>query len=178
MGAPCLEMDYKEHTAASLVKCLFETLGKRKIATAESCTGGMISMYVTAQAGSSSYFERGFVTYSNEAKEQQLGVCSSNLEQYGAVSAEVAADMAHGALNHSQADIAISVTGIAGPDGGSEEKPVGLVYIGISDKVTNETECFKHVFSGNRDEIRQRTAVTALRHALQRAEKLNELDLK
>jgi nicotinamide-nucleotide amidase len=175
MGAPCLEMDYKDHTAETLVRCLFDILGSKKIATAESCTGGMIAMYVTAEAGSSKFFERGFVTYSNEAKSGQLGVNAANIKQYGAVSAEIAAEMAQGAIKNSEADIAVSVTGIAGPDGGTDEKPVGLVYIGIHDKLTNETQCFKHVFSGDRTEIRQRTAVTALRHLLLKAEKLQKI---
>lgn len=174
MGAPCLTIDYKKHTPQSIVRCLFDTLQNNKIVTAESCTGGMIAMYLTAEAGSSAYFDRGFVTYSNEAKIEQLNVTKVILEQYGAVSAETAAQMARGALKHSHADIAISVTGVAGPSGGSDAKPVGLVYIGISDRHTNQTECYKHIFSGDRNNMRQRTTMTALHYALSRAEELRQ----
>jgi len=131
------------------------------IATAESCTGGLISTAMTARAGSSRVFERGFVTYSNAAKQELLGVCAETLAQYGAVSEEVAREMAVGALENSHADIAISVTGIAGPDGGSDDKPVGLVYIGYADK-NGQNSAQKHIFDGNRDEIRQKTAIIAL----------------
>lgn len=103
-----------------------------KIATAESCTGGMIAVALTDIAGSSDVFDRGFVTYSNEAKQQMLGVSAQTLKDHGAVSLETAAEMATGALAHSDADIAVSVTGIAGPGGGSKDKPVGLVCFGIA----------------------------------------------
>lgn len=102
-----------------------------KIAIAESCTGGMIAVALTDIAGSSDVFDRGFVTYSNEAKQQMLGVSAQTLLDHGAVSAETAAEMASGALVNSNADIAVSVTGVAGPGGGSEEKPVGLVWFGL-----------------------------------------------
>jgi nicotinamide-nucleotide amidase len=101
-----------------------------KIATAESCTGGLVAGALTAIAGSSDVFERGFVTYSNEAKEQLLGVSPDILGTYGAVSEETAAAMAFGALKGAFADIAVSITGIAGPGGGSAAKPVGLVWFG------------------------------------------------
>jgi nicotinamide-nucleotide amidase len=101
-----------------------------KLATAESCTGGLIAATLTEVAGASDVFERGFVTYSNAAKIGDLGVGLETLARHGAVSAEVAEAMARGALSASAADIAVSVTGIAGPGGGSEQKPVGLVYIG------------------------------------------------
>jgi nicotinamide-nucleotide amidase len=103
-----------------------------KLATAESCTGGLIAGLLTEIAGSSDVFERGFVTYSNEAKQELLGVPPELLEEHGAVSHEVAFAMSVGALRHSLADYAIAVTGIAGPGGGSAQKPVGLVYIAIS----------------------------------------------
>jgi nicotinamide-nucleotide amidase len=99
-----------------------------KIVTAESCTGGLVAGCLTAIAGSSAVLERGFVTYSNEAKIELLSVPAELIATLGAVSAETAAAMAHGALAHSRADIAVSVTGIAGPGGGSAEKPVGLVH--------------------------------------------------
>jgi nicotinamide-nucleotide amidase len=102
------------------------------LATAESCTGGMIAAALTDIAGSSTVVDRGFVTYSNEAKMEMLGVRPETLEAYGAVSRETALEMAAGALAHSRAGIAVSVTGIAGPGGGSAEKPVGLVWFGLA----------------------------------------------
>jgi len=105
-----------------------------KIATAESCTGGLIAGLLTEIAGSSDVFERGFVTYSNDAKHEMLGVRQSLLERHGAVSEEVARAMAEGALKHSHADIAIAVTGVAGPGGATETKPIGLVHIAVARK--------------------------------------------
>jgi nicotinamide-nucleotide amidase len=99
------------------------------LVTAESCTGGLIAAAITAIPGASAVLERGFVTYSNEAKSEMLGVPAELIERRGAVSQEVALAMVDGALKHSRADIAVAVTGIAGPDGGSEQKPVGLVHI-------------------------------------------------
>lgn len=101
-----------------------------QIATAESCTGGLVAGALTAIAGSSDVFERGFVTYSNEAKAEMLGVDPRLIEAHGAVSSETAEAMAKGALAHARADIAVAVTGVAGPGGGSARKPVGLVYFG------------------------------------------------
>ncbi len=108
-----------------------ETLRDRKwlLVTAESCTGGWVSEAVTSIAGSSAWFDRGFVSYSNQAKQDMLGVKPSTLTQYGAVSEQAAIEMAIGALEHSSAQIAVAVTGIAGPEGGSVEKPVGTVWI-------------------------------------------------
>jgi nicotinamide-nucleotide amidase len=102
------------------------------LATAESCTGGLLAGLITTVAGASDVFDRGFVTYSNAAKVECLGVSPELLERVGAVSAEVAAAMAEGTLVHSRADIALSITGIAGPGGGSTEKPVGLVHFGLA----------------------------------------------
>ena len=102
---------------------------KLKIVTAESCTGGLIASLLTEEAGASEVFERGFVTYSNQAKEDALGVPRDLLDAHGAVSAEVARAMALGALKHSKADLSVAVTGIAGPGGGTADKPVGLVHI-------------------------------------------------
>ena len=103
-----------------------------KIATAESCTGGLVAALLTEIAGSSDVVERGFVTYSNEAKQECLGVRAETLASYGAVSAQTAREMAEGVLAHSRADIAVSVTGVAGPGGGSADKPVGLVHFGCA----------------------------------------------
>ena len=103
-----------------------------RIVTAESCTGGLIAALLTEIPGSSDVVERGFVTYSNEAKEESLGVPTALLRKYGAVSDQVARAMADGALRHARAQLAIAVTGIAGPGGGSAEKPVGLVYVALA----------------------------------------------
>jgi nicotinamide-nucleotide amidase len=118
--------------AAGLLEACRER--KLRLATAESCTGGLIAAILTETPGSSDVFERGFLTYSNEAKTEMLGVPADLLARRGAVSEEVARAMAQGALDHSCADIAVSVTGVAGPGGGSEAKPVGLVYFGASRK--------------------------------------------
>jgi len=134
--------------------------------TAESCTGGGIAQAITEISGSSAWFDRGFVTYSNLAKVEMLKVNQATLDKEGAVSEEVASQMVKGALDNSNADIAISVTGIAGPAGGSEQKPVGTVYIGCGKK-DGKIVCNKHVFSGNRATIRQQTVLTALKCCLQ-----------
>lgn len=141
-------------------------LGKNmRLVTAESCTGGMIAATMTDRAGSSALFERGFVTYSNESKIEELGVSSSTIETHGAVSEETASEMALGALKNSHADIAVSVTGIAGPGGGSDEKPVGLVFIGVA--LQNKTpSVFRHVFEGDRAAIRQQTLEQSLNHLI------------
>ncbi|MDQ7248023.1 CinA family protein [Dongia sedimenti] len=134
-----------------------------KIATAESCTGGLVAGTLTAVAGSSDVYERGWVTYSNDAKREQLGVSASLLEAHGAVSGEVAEAMAKGALHRSKADVAISVTGIAGPGGGSVEKPVGLVYIGVARK-DGWSQVERCQFDGDRDSVRAQTVSRALTH--------------
>ena len=126
------------------------------LATAESCTGGMIAAALTDIAGSSRVFECGFITYSNQSKTDLLGVNQEILEHHGAVSAETAAAMAAGALKNSAADMAVSVTGIAGPDGGSVEKPVGLVYIGFAAKKI-EPRTYKFISDGDRAAIRYQT---------------------
>ncbi len=133
-----------------------------RLATAESCTGGLIAGCLTAIAGSSVVFDRGFVTYSNEAKIAELGVSAELLAGRGAVDDEVARAMAEGARANAGVDVAVAVTGIAGPDGGSPAKPVGLVYI-ASAHVGAETLCERHVFPGNRQEVRAATVEAALR---------------
>ncbi len=130
------------------------------ISTAESCTGGLIAKSITDISGASDVFGYGFVTYANEAKQNILGVWKDALLEYGAVSEPVAVLMSRGARRVSGSDIAISVTGIAGPGGGSEEKPVGLVYISLA--TPGGTICRKFNFSGTRDEIRSKTADTAI----------------
>lgn len=132
------------------------------VATAESCTGGLIISTLTEIPGSSSMVECGFVTYSNEAKTRMLGVSPATLDAYGAVSEQTALEMATGALANSRAGIALSVTGIAGPDGGSAEKPVGLVWFGLA--LSGEAPMArKHVFENRgRVFIREQTVGTAL----------------
>ena len=146
---------------------LYEALKENnlKVATAESCTGGMIGAALTSVSGVSSYYGFGVVTYANEAKEKLLGVSHATLEAVGAVSPETACEMAQGALKLSGADIAISVTGIAGPHGGSSEKPVGLVYIGIARK-GGECVAYKNNFSGDREDVRTQTVIKALTLAI------------
>jgi nicotinamide-nucleotide amidase len=132
-------------------------------ATAESCTGGMIIAALTDIAGSSAVVDRGFITYSNDAKMEMIGVSAAILDTHGAVSLQTAEQMAAGALARSHAGIALSVTGIAGPDGGNEEKPVGLVWFGLALKgkpVITEKRVFDN---GGRDFIRRET----VRHALE-----------
>ncbi len=150
-----------EHSQ-QLVYQLADELSRRdeKLCTAESCTGGLIAKTLTDLAGSSDWFDRGFVTYSNQAKIDMLAVPESVIETYGAVSEAVVNAMVVGALKHSAADYAIAVTGVAGPGGGSEEKPVGTVWIGIGSK--GQVIARKYVFPGDRDEVRQATLKTAL----------------
>jgi len=132
------------------------------LATAESCTGGMIAAACTDLAGSSEWFERGFVTYSNEAKTELLGVDAALIAAHGAVSEVVARAMAFGAVRHSHAQVGVAVTGIAGPSGGSKDKPVGTVWFGflVDGLLTSEMRRF----DGDRAAVRQAT----LQHALQR----------
>ena len=132
-----------------------------KVTCAESCTGGLLAANLTRLPGSSAWFDMGFVTYSNEAKQQMLNVNPTTLAHYGAVSEEVVREMALGALISSKADYALSISGVAGPSGGSEEKPVGLVWFGVASKKRIWAE-FK-VFNGDRDQVRAQ----AVQHAIQ-----------
>lgn len=145
------------------VKKIVETLKARGevFCTAESCTGGQISKTVTDLAGVSAVFFGGVVSYANEIKEKLLGVRHKTLEKYGAVSEQTAAEMATGAVRALGADFSVAVTGIAGPDGGSEEKPIGLVYIACADKNGN-VKVTKNLFSGDRKAVRNQTTKTAL----------------
>ncbi|MEQ5754858.1 MULTISPECIES: nicotinamide-nucleotide amidase [unclassified Providencia] len=129
----------------------------KTVTTAESCTGGWVAKVLTDISGSSDYFQRGFVTYSNEAKHQMIGVKDESLQQYGAVSQQVVTEMATGALQEACADFAVSVSGIAGPGGGSIEKPVGTVWFGFAQKQVDQTVLVTtqhQVFQGNRNEVR------------------------
>lgn len=135
-----------------------------KIATAESCTGGLLGGALTSMSGSSKFFELGLITYSNDAKIKLLGVKDSTIKQYGAVSENTAKEMAVNIKNIAGTHIGVSITGIAGPDGGSKEKPVGLVYIGVA--VENNTYIYKHLFEGDRASIREQSVLSALEHVL------------
>ncbi len=136
------------------------------LATAESCTGGMIAARCTDLAGSSQWFERGFVSYSNDAKSELLGVPSELIVQHGAVSEAVARAMASGAVQHARAQVSVAVTGIAGPAGGSPDKPVGTVWFGWSvDGVVSTERC---VFGGDRAAVREATVQHALQGLLKR----------
>jgi nicotinamide-nucleotide amidase len=139
---------------------------QQKVCTAESCTGGLIAKSFTDLAGSSDWFDRGFVTYSNAAKSEMLGVPASLIEDYGAVSEAVASAMASGALRHSEADYAVAVTGVAGPGGGSAEKPVGTVWIALASAHQVETQC--HHFGGDRGAVREATLRAGLETLLER----------
>lgn len=135
---------------------------KKRIVTAESCTGGLVAAALTSIPGASAVVERGFMTYSNDAKIDVLGVLPDVIKTYGAVSAEVAEAMAQGALAYSLADVAVSVTGIAGPDGGTPDKPVGLVFLGLATR-EGATFHYRCEFKGNREAIRFEAVVEALR---------------
>ena len=146
-------------TRAARVVQLF-TEKKQTLALAESCTGGLIAACITSVAGSSAVLERGFVTYSNTSKTEEVFVPAELIEQYGAVSAEVASAMAVGARNVAKTNVGLSVTGIAGPGGGSNEKPVGLVFLAMATVDNVDVRRFK--FDGDRDEVRRQAVVKAL----------------
>lgn len=137
----------------------------KMLVTAESCTGGGIAYAMTSLAGSSRWFERGFVTYSNSAKSEQLSVANEIISRYGAVSEEVAAAMAAGALRHSHADLGVAVTGIAGPDGGTPGKPVGTVCFGWSIR-DSDTRTTRVLFEGNRQQVREQSILMAIQGLL------------
>ncbi|HWP20149.1 MAG TPA: CinA family protein [Burkholderiaceae bacterium] len=156
VGTPALE---------ALLAALARGLQARgwRLAVAESCTGGLIAATCTSVAGSSLWFERGFVTYSNEAKTELLGVPRELIERHGAVSREVALAMAAGALRHSGAQLAVAVTGIAGPDGGSATKPVGTVWFGFACKgEQNILEAEQALLPGDRGQVRSAATMHAL----------------
>ena len=135
------------------------------IVTAESCTGGLLSSLLTQEAGSSRWFDRGFVTYSNNSKIDSLGVQRETLENFGAVSQEVANEMSKGALKNSEANISVSITGIAGPEGGSLAKPVGTVYFSIANQKKVILE-HKSDFDGSRETIRKESVLFVLNKLL------------
>ncbi|MFA6302613.1 MAG: CinA family protein [Legionella sp.] len=154
-------------TLSSLIKELAHLLKQKKwqIVTAESCTGGLIAGAFTEVPGSSEWFERGFVTYSNLAKHEMLGVPKELIAEFGAVSEQVAQEMAAGALKNSAGQIAVSVTGIAGPDGGSADKPVGLVCFAVA--FGQHIELATKHFTGSRQDIRLASVAYAVSAVLQ-----------
>ncbi|WP_238945220.1 CinA family protein [Allofranklinella schreckenbergeri] len=163
---------------AELAQCLIAT--NRMMACAESCTGGMVAAACTALAGSSAWFERGMVTYSNQAKQQMLGVPAELIATHGAVSEPVARAMAEGALRHSQAQLSLAITGIAGPSGGSEEKPVGTVWFAWAaspSQTQNPAEqsitvvTRSRIFPGHRQAVREAACLYALGGLLDLARK-------
>lgn len=154
-------------TLTTITQQLGEMLCKKnaKLTTAESCTGGGISEAITAVSGSSQWFEFGFVTYANSAKQQLLGVSKQTLDQYGAVSEQVVEQMAQGAIRQSRADYAIAVSGIAGPEGGTEDKPVGTVWVCWQTPTQSWTQ--KLMLAGDRQAVRTAAIKKSLQQLLQ-----------
>ena len=157
-------MSHDHQNITQLAQHIIEKAQQKKvmIALAESCTGGMIAAALTDISGSSAALDRGFVTYSNQAKIDILGVSNATLAQHGAVSEQTARAMVEGTLNAApMADLALSVTGIAGPGGGGPDKPVGLVHFACQRRYSRQTHA-KHIFSGDRHMVRQQAVHTAL----------------
>jgi nicotinamide-nucleotide amidase len=165
--------------ARGALKALARLVGARlkagglRLATAESCTGGWVAQAVTSVAGSSDWFERGFVTYSNAAKKELLGVRASTLSRHGAVSEGTAREMASGALRRSRAEVALAVTGIAGPGGGTRKKPVGMVCFAWAGKKGGAQSATRR-FTGGRENIRRQSAVAALQGLLERLDEAED----
>lgn len=164
-------MDHSTHLTADLAFQIGEKLKAKnwQLATAESCTGGLVGKYLTDIAGSSAWYDCGFITYSNQAKMRLLQVPESTLEAYGAVSEQTAQAMAAGALKNSEAHITVSITGIAGPTGGSAEKPVGMVCFAWATHETTQSNT--QYFQGDRKEVREQAARFALIRLLTLLEK-------
>jgi len=135
---------------------------RRRVAVAESCTGGWLAKCLTDIPGSSQWFERGYVTYSNAAKEQDLGVSATVIETFGAVSRPTAEQMAAGALHATGAELAVAITGVAGPDGGTAAKPVGLVWFALAQRA-GQSNALEQRFGGDREAVRRAAVATALR---------------
>jgi len=171
MSETDLQQQLQNGADASLVSGLAAVLGSQllskglKITTAESCTGGLIAGALTEVSGSSGWFEQGLVTYSNEAKQQLLNVPETVFKSHGAVSEACVLAMAEGALASAKADLAVSVSGIAGPDGGSTEKPVGTVWLAWATRCGAQARLFQ--FSGEREEIRYQAVVRALHGSIE-----------
>lgn len=164
-GADIYTTDSDVTLEEAVVRLLQEN--ELSIATAESCTAGLFSGRLVNVPGVSGLFNEGFITYSNKAKHKYLGVKKSTLQKYGAVSEECAYEMAKGAASNTKSDVGVAITGIAGPDGGTDDKPVGLVYIGVA--IGKKVVVKKNLFSGNRQEVREKSvsmAFAVLRESL------------
>lgn len=166
--------DHADITRSALAAQLGDALKIRgwMLALAESCTGGLAAQSITSIAGSSAWFDRGFITYSNAAKTEMLGVPSTTLDNYGAVSEQTALAMAIGALSNSHAQLSGSITGIAGPDGGTAEKPVGTVCFGWVSKNKPAKAATQH-FQGTREEVRQQAAIFLMAKLIESATEAN-----
>jgi PncC family amidohydrolase len=156
--------DFAEHHIEELHECLRNA--DQKLAVAESCTGGLIGGAITSVPGSSDVFEGGVIAYTNAIKRKELHVSGATLDKYGAVSEPVARQMVDGLCASFEVPVGISVSGIAGPSGGTEEKPVGLVYAGI--RVDEQVDVIENVFEGDRATVRERTVRTVLEELLNR----------
>jgi nicotinamide-nucleotide amidase len=149
-----------DEAASALIKLCIEK--KLVVATAESCTGGLVAGALTDIAGSSAVLDRGFVTYSNDAKEQMIGVPAATLREYGAVSRQTAEAMAHGALSNAKVDLVVAITGVAGPGGGSADKPVGLVHFAAEARDGTSIHTEKRYGDIGRKAVRQKSVLQAL----------------
>lgn len=149
---------------------LLTTLGWH-IACAESCTGGWVAKLFTDLAGSSNWFERGYVTYSNRAKQEMLGVSEQSLNEFGAVSEVVVKEMAVGACKQANTEVSLAISGIAGPTGGSDDKSVGLVWFAWC--INGQVESYSEVFAGSRDAVRQQAVITAIEKLLDYLDTIN-----
>ncbi|EDX90932.1 CinA family protein [Alcanivorax sp. DG881] len=156
-------MPIRDEEILAAAQALAGSLAQQRLllTTAESCTGGGIAETLTGIAGASAWFDRGFVTYSNEAKLSMLGVSQSTLDRFGAVSEATALEMARGAISHSGAHVSVAVTGIAGPDGGTPDKPVGTVWIAWGQKL-GYAEARRFQFDGDRNAVRQQAILEAI----------------
>ena len=156
-------MPIRDEEILAAAQALADSLAQQRLllTTAESCTGGGIAETLTGIAGASAWFDRGFVTYSNEAKLSMLGVAQSTLDRFGAVSEATALEMARGAISHSGAHVSVAVTGIAGPDGGTPDKPVGTVWIAWGQKL-GYAEARRFQFDGDRNAVRQQAILEAI----------------
>lgn len=163
----------RDQTAVDAAKTLLEICSRKKLtlATAESCTGGMVAAAISEIPGSSAVFDRGFVTYSNESKQQMLGVTPATIDVYGAVSTECAEEMAKGALAYASVDLAISITGIAGPTGALRGKPIGLVYFCAASRSGRVIAHDRKYGDIGRSKVRQQSVLQALAMLRELAEK-------
>ncbi len=160
-------MDVAQRLSARVGKLLKER--GLMLATAESCTGGWVAQVVTSVSGSSEWFDRGFVSYSNQSKQEMLGVKPETLEKHGGVSAEVVNEMATGALANSKAQVSVAISGIAGPSGGTPNKPIGTVWLGWAMEGTEPRSRSTH-FAGDREMVRQQAVMAALQGIIETVE--------